>query len=97
LSKRKDSAKQGEVMKAKKSKVIVEILGETYPVKGDVAPERILAIATWLSSRMEQTAMANSRLSPTRVAVLTALNIAEEYMRLEEDYKQLLEMLKAQK
>lgn len=80
-----------------KNKVSVEILGETYTIKGDVEPERILQVAAWLNERMKKISQANSRLSTPKVAVLAALNIADEYLRLEQDYQQLMKMVRDQK
>ncbi|EGO62394.1 cell division protein ZapA [Acetonema longum] len=80
-----------------KNKVSVEILGETYTIKGDAEPERILQVAAWLNERMKKISQANSRLSTPQVAVLAALNIADEYLRLEQDYQQLMKMVRDQK
>ena len=84
-------------MDGKNNKVTVEILGETYTIKGDAEPERILRVAAWLNERMKKISQANSRLSTPKVAVLAALNIADEYLRLEQDYQQLMQMVKEQK
>lgn len=81
----------------KKSKVTVEIYGESYALKGNIEPERILRLAAMLDERMKKTAKANLRLSPTKIAVLTALNIADEFLRLEQDYLELLELIKEDK
>ena len=92
--KSKTSRKIGGTMNKKKNKITVEICGENYALKGDVETERIMEVVRLLDARMKQTANANPRLSTTRVAVLAALNIADEYLRLEKDYKQIVKMLK---
>jgi cell division protein ZapA len=79
---------------ARKNKVTVEIFGETYPLKGDAEPENILKVATLLDERMRETAFANPRMPAKMVAILAALNIADEYLRLQRDYQQLLRMMK---
>lgn len=84
-------------MDGKTTKVTVEILGDTYSIKGDAQPERILRVASWVNDRMKKIAQANSRLSNHQAAVLAALNIADEYLRLEKDYQQLLNMVKRQR
>ena len=84
-------------MSEKKCKVTVEIFGENYALKGDAAPDKIMEVAEMVDSRMRQTARGNPRLSTARIAVLTALNVADEYLRLERDYKQLVKMLKTEK
>jgi cell division protein ZapA len=89
----KEAAKQGDEMIAKKNKVTVEIYGGTYPLKSDAEPERIIKVATLLDERMRQTAFSNPRMNTTMVAILAALNIADDYLRLQNDYQQLLRML----
>jgi len=81
-------------MNKPKSKVMVQIFGENYALKGDGEPERIMELAAFLDSRMKQAARGNPSLTTTKIAVLTALNLADEYMRLDKDYKQIMQMLK---
>ena len=84
-------------MNKKKNRVTVEICGENYAIKGDVEPDRIKEIAGLVNLRMKQLANANPRLSTARIAVLAALNIADDSLRLEKDYKQIVKMLKEDK
>ena len=79
------------------NKVTVHILGEAYAIKGDADEQRILEVAHILNERMLLIAKANPHLSSAKVAVLAGLNIAEEYLRLEEDYRLLLEMVNEEK
>ena len=79
-----------------KHKVTEEIFGEHNSLKSDKEAQRVKEIAALVDSRMKTISKANSRLSPVKVAVLVALNIAEEYLRLEEDYKHLVKMVKEQ-
>ncbi|MDR3562673.1 MAG: cell division protein ZapA [Negativicutes bacterium] len=81
-------------MSRKKSKVMVEIFGENYPIIGDIEPARIMEVAQRVNTRMRETANANPRLPAGKIAVLVALNITEEYLRLEKDYRQMVAMLK---
>lgn len=77
-----------------KNKVTVEVFGEYYSLKSDKDAQRVKEIAALVDARMKVISRANSRLSPVKIAVLVALNMAEEYIRLEEDYKQLVKMVK---
>lgn len=81
-------------MADRQNKVTVEIQGVQYPIKGDAEPERIMRVAAWLNERLRRTAQSNSRLSPSQVAVLTAMNLADEYLKLEADYRELMQMVK---
>ncbi|MEG6586489.1 cell division protein ZapA [Dendrosporobacter sp. 1207_IL3150] len=77
-----------------KNRVTVEIFGELYALKGDIKPERVIKLAAVVDKRMKTIAKTNSQLPPLKVAVLAALNLADEYTKLEQDYNQLIEMLK---
>lgn len=77
-----------------KNKVTVEIYGELYALKGDIKPERVMQLAELVDKRMKLIARSNSQLSALKIAVLAALHITDEYSRLEQDYQQLMEMLK---
>lgn len=81
-------------MDDKKYKVTVEIYGESYALKGDIETERVRALAALVDKRMKMIAKTNARLSPTKVAVLAALNIADDYLRLENDYNHLVKIVK---
>lgn len=83
--------------KMSKLKVTIKILGETYAVKTDTDEESVQKVAHVLDERMRLIAHHSPNLSPAKIAVLAALNITEEYLRLEEDYKQLLSMIEAEK
>lgn len=84
-------------MDSKKCKVTVEIFGEAYTLKGDVEEEEVRRIAALVDQRMRQLARGNARLSAAKIAVLAALNLAEEQRKLEKDYQELLELLDTEK
>lgn len=84
-------------MGEEKSRVKVQILGEEYIIKGEAKPEYIEHIAAILDQRMARLASAHPRLTRTQIAVLTALNILDEYMRLQQDYKQFVAIFQEEK
>lgn len=75
-------------------KSAVTLLGQTYHIKGDIDQGRLQIVAGLLDQRMKDIAQKNFRLSPEMVAIITALNIADEFLRLQEDYEQLMQMIK---
>lgn len=81
-------------MEPRKNKVMVEILGENYPLRGDAEPERIMQVAAIVDTRMKEIARQHPKLPTAKIAVLTALNVAADLMRLESDYQQLRKMIK---
>lgn len=81
-------------MEKKRYRVTVTVGGESYTVRGDTEPERVQKLAAIFDERLRQTERAYPTLSPVRVAVLTGLNLTEEYLRLQEDYHQLMTLVK---
>jgi len=77
----------------KKNKVVVEIFGESYSIKGEGETARMIEVAGLVDGRMRQIAKSNPRLSTAKVAVLVALNLADEYLKLKDDYQELAELL----
>lgn len=61
--------------------VTVEIFGQEYRVRGDAGGERILEIAEYVDGKMKEVAHVAPAGSLTKVAILAALNIAEELFR----------------
>ncbi len=69
--------------------VIVNIFGEDYPIRGDAGTEYIQQIARYVDIKMKDLANKSPQKNHTKLAVLTALNIADELFaeRLEKDKK----------
>lgn len=84
-------------MNGEKRKITIEIMGETYALKGDIDPEPAQRLGAYLDARMRKIAQTNPQLSLAKIAVLAALNITDEYLRLERDYQQLIEIVQEQK
>ncbi|HPU35394.1 MAG TPA: cell division protein ZapA [Bacillota bacterium] len=83
-------------MASQESRVEVEIFGENYIVKGDQSPERIMMLAQYVNRKMMQVAARNPRLSRTHTAVLAALNIAEELMKLQDEQESIMKLLESE-
>lgn len=81
-------------MDAKNCKSSVNLLGQTYHIKGDIDPVRLELVAAMLDKRMKDVAQKNFRFSSEMVAIITALNLTDEFIRLQEDYQQLMKMIK---
>lgn len=84
-------------MDSKKNKVTVNICGEEYVIRGETDSEHIERVAALVHQKMKQITMGNPRLPRNRAAVLVALNLADELIRLQADYKQFLKILKEEK
>jgi len=83
--------------KSSVNRVTVSIFNEEYVVKGEENPEYIEMLASFVDRRMKMIQQRNHNLSSTKVAVLTALNLADELNKLQEDYDELVKNLEEEK
>jgi cell division protein ZapA len=70
--------------------VRVTIFGEEYPIRGEADAEYMLKVAEYVDRSMRSVAEKAAHLSTTKVAVLTALNIADELFRERSDSQKQL-------
>lgn len=84
-------------IKSSVNRVAVSIFNEEYVVKGEENPEYIEMLASFVDRRMKMIQQRNPNLSSTKVAVLTALNLADELNKLQEDYDELVKNLEEEK
>lgn len=74
-----------------REKISVDIYGQKYTLR--VTPEEkenVLAIANHVDKIMHKVGDNQSRLDYRDVAVLAAMNLAEEYFRLQREYEEIL-------
>ncbi|MBZ0110941.1 MAG: cell division protein ZapA [Thermoanaerobaculia bacterium] len=75
----------------------LEIFGGVYTVRGDHDAERLEELAAKVDGDMRQIAKQLSTVDPTRIAILAALNIADELFqcrqRIDGDRTQMTERL----
>ena len=74
-------------------KIVVEIFGESYPLKTDQDPLYLRKLAALVDSEMRAAAQQTTDFSGVRVGVLAALKIADEYFQLRKDYEELVAMV----
>ena len=75
------------------NKVTVKILGQSYTIAGERPIEEIEKIADYVDEKMEMISKVLNDTAPGRCAVLTAINVAEDYFAAQEK----IEILKAAK
>jgi len=59
----------------------VEIFGQTYNVRGDGDPEYLMELARFVDTRMRDVAAQVATVDQMKIAILAALNIADEFSR----------------
>jgi len=70
-----------------KNLVRVEILGREYTVKSDEGEERVKNIAAYVNRKIKEVSEGGQTVSTLNLAILAALNIANDYFEAIEDKK----------
>ena len=78
------ATKDQMVKDAQNASVRVEIFDQAYNLRGS-DPEYILKLADYVDSKMRAVAEATNTIDTVRLAVLAALNIADEYHLLKKN------------
>ena len=71
-------------MTTRKHSVRVEILGESYAIRTEAAPEHTLAVAEHLDKAIRQILAGGSVIEANRAAILAALQITSELFQARE-------------
>jgi len=74
---------------SKKNRVIVRILGQEYPLMSEDSREYMQKVAYVVDDRMNALIKSNNKLSTSMVAVLTALNLADECLKCTQEKEKL--------
>lgn len=74
-------------------KIVVEIFGESYPLKTDQDPEYLKMLAAFVDKEMRAVAQ-RGNFSGARVGALTALKLADEYFQIKKDFEELAELVR---
>ena len=59
----------------------VTIYGQAYTLKGGADPDYVQEVAAFVDERMKEVAESSSVATPAKVAILAAINIADELFR----------------
>lgn len=73
-----------------KNRIVVDISDKQYTIIGEDDPEHIRYVAHLVDQKMNETGSKSPGLDTTRRAVLTAVNVMDDYVKLKEDYDALL-------
>ena len=69
-----------------KTKLTVEINNRKYTVVGEESPHHIHIVASLVDQKMKELQAANPKLDTAQLAVLTAMNTMNDYIKLKEEY-----------
>ena len=71
--------------------VEIKIMGQTYTVKTDTEEEYIQEVARYVHEKMDEVLKKTKSVSTLNVAILTALNIADDLLKEREKRRGLLQ------
>ena len=83
----KDDKPVGEMRR-----VEVEIFGEVYRLRTEY-PDGLAKLVRMVDSTMKSISQSTRTFAGSRIAVLAALKIAEDYVQLKKDYDELIKLL----
>ncbi|MFD2169397.1 cell division protein ZapA [Tumebacillus lipolyticus] len=78
------------------NKIKAVIYGQDYQIKGKAPIEHLRLVSMLVDHKMKEIGEGNPRLDLNRVAVLAAVNVADEYLKLRQEYEELLRILEPQ-
>lgn len=73
----------------KKNRTQVTIHGQQYFIIGDESEEHIRLVASLVDDKMRQISANNPMLDVNKLAVLTAVNAVNDYLKLKERFERL--------
>jgi len=71
----------------------VEILGQKFTISSDAEEGYMLKVAGYVDGKMQELMQASRPVAKTNVAILAALNIADEFHRLKDSHEAILNRL----
>ncbi|AEH46939.1 cell division protein ZapA [Parageobacillus thermoglucosidasius] len=80
-----------------KTRVTVDIYGQQYTIVGTESSSHIRLVASIVDDKMREISEKNPTLDISKLAVLTAINIVHDYIKLKEEYDRLLQKLSKEK
>lgn len=73
--------------------VEVEIFGQRYVLKSDFSEERMREVAHYVDGKMREVAEGTKTVDTLHIAVLTALNIAHEYLQEKGEKEEIVQRI----
>ncbi|MFY4774656.1 cell division protein ZapA [Metabacillus sp. RGM 3146] len=76
-----------------KTKTTVDIYGQQYSIMGTESTSHIRLVASIVDDKMREMSKHNPSLDVHKLAVLTAVNMVHDYLKLKDDYENLEKQL----
>lgn len=78
-----------ELSEVRKNRIEVEIYGQPYVIVGEESPSHIRKVAQTVDEKMREIKNKNSSLDTSQLAVLTAVNAVNDYIKIKEKLERL--------
>jgi len=72
-----------------KTRIQVKIYNQTYTIIGQESAAHVRLVSGLVDQKMRDIKENNEHLDTSRLAVLTAVNVMNDYIKLQEDYEML--------
>lgn len=79
------------------NKIVVDIFGEQYPLKTDADASYVKQLAAFVDAQMKSVSRSTKSLSGMRIGILAALQIADHYLKMKQDYEELVALIDEKK
>jgi cell division protein ZapA len=76
-----------------KRSIEVEIFGQRYTLKSEYPEAHVKRVADYVDGKMREVAKGTASVDSLRIAILTALNIAQDYLQEKGSQKELLQRI----
>lgn len=76
-----------------RTKITVTINKRSYTIVGTESKEHVELVAKLVNDKMDEIYRVNKHLDSTSLAVLTAINTMNDYLKLKKEYEELLQLL----
>ncbi|MCH6267781.1 MULTISPECIES: cell division protein ZapA [Neobacillus] len=80
-----------------KNRITVEIYGQQYVILGTESPSHIRYVASLVNAKMREISSKNPGLEVNKLAVLTAVNAVNDYIKIKEEMERLTIELQKEK
>ncbi|MDL4840626.1 cell division protein ZapA [Aquibacillus rhizosphaerae] len=77
-----------------KTRATVDIYGRSYTIIGEEQAHHVRMVASLVDQKMREIHDKNKSLDTTKLAVLTAVNTMNDYLKLKDDYAELRNSIK---
>jgi cell division protein ZapA len=81
----------------KKTRTTVDIFGQQYSILGSESTSFIRLVASVVDDKMREISDKNPKLDSSKLAVLTAVNVVHDYLKLKDELESLQEKIKSEK